>query len=199
MSECWVHCKCEAVCSAFVKWQVGSYLAFVLVTIKAFICGLSQLPQWSLSTLNLYPLLWQLVWFQSAFKSTAVSLCFARMVQTCQYIDENQANLFLSSKNVIELRRLAGFTGLNYYAFWIKTMQNLTLWQLEFPLIKKRERELVAWVTICTASSRTCRSLLKVLGLCRTGLHKSADFRLRLNSCTGFYMWLRGWLYWVVF
>lgn len=174
MPECWVHSKGEAVCGAFVKWQVGSYLAFVLVMIKAFICSLSQLPQWSLSILNLYPLLWQLVWFQSAFKSTAVSLCFARMVQTCQYVNENWANLFLPSKNVIELRGFPGFTGMDYYAFWIKTMQNLTLcfmiWQVDFPLIKKCERELVAWLTIYPASSRTCSSLLKVLGLCRTGL-----------------------------
>lgn len=83
----------SVLCFCQVASQV-SYLALIVVMITAFICSLSRLPQWSLSTLDLYPLLCQLVWCQSAFKSTLVSLFVARMVQMCQYVDENWANLF---------------------------------------------------------------------------------------------------------
>lgn len=75
-----------------------SYLAFIVVMIKAFICSLSQLSQRSLSTLNANPLLWQLVSCQSAFKSTLVSLFVARMVQRCQHEDKNWAYLFSSPR-----------------------------------------------------------------------------------------------------
>lgn len=84
-------CLCQAACQV-------SYLAFIVVMIKAFICSLSQLPQQSLSTLNSNPLLWQLVSCQSAFKSTLVSLVVAKMVQMCQHVDENWADLFSSPR-----------------------------------------------------------------------------------------------------
>lgn len=87
----------SAPCLCRAASQV-SYLAFIVGMIKAFICSLSQLPQCSLSTLNSNPLLWQLVSCQSAFKSTLVSLFVARMVQMCQHVDENGADLFSSPR-----------------------------------------------------------------------------------------------------
>lgn len=169
----------SAPCFCQVASRV-SYLAFILVMIKSFICSLSQLPQWILSTLNLCPLLWQLVWCPSAFKSTSVSLFVARMVQMCQDVDESWANLFSPPRNVIELGGFAGFTGLEYDTLWIKTIQNLTLcfkiWQLDFPSVKKREGKLVARATLCLAPSRICSSQLKVLFLRGTGLHVLCGF-----------------------
>lgn len=106
---------CEVVHCALFERQVQS-LAFVVVMIKAFICSLSQLPQWEPEQSTFTPSL-----VATCFVLVCLEIYFGVLVPCQNSADvpvgrQKMGKSFLSCKNVTELGGLAVFTGLGCHA-----------------------------------------------------------------------------------